>query len=91
MRALWLIIAAAYAARPPTRWLARRGGAKQREEEDEPTSIRLEVDAAAEDAADFDPSAIELPEHQMDACGVFEGDVVEVSGAKGAHTLCVVK
>ena len=60
-------------------------------EEDEPASIILEVDAAVEDAADFDASGIELPEGQMDACGVFEGDVVEVSGAKGAHTLCVVR
>ena len=75
----------------PTRWLASRGGAKKAVEEDEPASIRLEVDAAVEDAADFDASGIELPEGQMDACGVFEGDVVEVSGAKGAHTLCVVK
>ena len=91
MRALWLVVAAAAAARPPTRWLASRGGAKKTVEEDEPASIRLEVDAAVEDAADFDASGIELPEGQMDACGVFEGDVVEVSGAKGAHTLCVVK
>ena len=91
MRGLWLVVAAAAAARPPTRWLASRGGAKKTVEEDEPASIRLEVDAAVEDAADFDASGIELPEGQMDACGVFEGDVVEVSGAKGAHTLCVVK
>ena len=91
MRALWLVVASAAAARPPTRWLAPRGGAKKTVEEDEPASIRLEVDAAVEDAADFDASGIELPEGQMDACGVFEGDVVEVSGAKGAHTLCVVK
>ena len=91
MRALWLVVAAAAAARPPTRWLASRGGAKKTVEEDEPASIRLEVDAAVEDAADFDASGIELPEGQMDACGVFEGDVVEVSGAKGAHTLGVVK
>ena len=68
-----------------------RGRSNTPEEEDEPASIRLEVDAAVEDAADFDASGIELPEGQMDACGVFEGDVVEVSGAKGAHTLCVVK